>query len=44
MCDVLVGFSLLVVRETSPVLVVVGVGDPLSLWPVAPLMFQQRTW
>ena len=39
MFDVLVVSCLLVVGEASPVLV----GSPLSLWPVVPLVLQQRT-
>ena len=37
--DVMVDYSLLVLEETSPVLVEL----PLSLGPVAPLLLEQRT-
>ena len=39
MFDVLVVSCLLVVGEASPV----WVGSPLSLWPVAPVVLQQKT-
>ena len=39
MCDVLVDTSLRVVGETS----LVWWASPLSLWPVVPLVLQQRT-